>query len=408
MKQDYVLGKLKRLTALKILRNLLSLLRRFYHWEYFWLSIIVIASIVLQFAIIDRPYDLVLDEQHYVKEARNVISGHTIQFKEHPPLSKFFITLGMRIFGDNPVGWRFFAKLFGVTSTVLFYFICRRLNMSHREASIATFLLAFENMTFIQSSVAMLDVFLVFFMFITFLLYLSHRYISAGIAAGLTALTKITGAMAMPALILHWFTSPEKRSRLFAVTVVLSLISFFALMPLVEYLLVFDPSGVASPLVRLKDIVSLSSSLTFSNTTHESACRPWEWVFGYRTMPFWWEPHYISAISPSVWVMIVPAFGYMIYRAVRKRDEAGLFGASWFTSTYVLWIPLSLITNRISYPFYFYPSVGAICLGLGLGLSRLLDIFQTRKSGKLRWVILAFVILFFLVHIVSFTILYPP
>ena len=67
---------------------------------------------------------------------------------EHPPLGKLIIVAGIEIFGDNPWGWRFFPILFGTASIVLFYFLCRRLDMSRNASNIATFLLAFENMTF--------------------------------------------------------------------------------------------------------------------------------------------------------------------------------------------------------------------------------------------------------------------
>jgi dolichyl-phosphate-mannose-protein mannosyltransferase len=466
------------------LKAVLTLLKRLYRWQYIWLCLIVLALLVLHFIIINNPPDsLILDEQHYVKEARNIIQDHSFIFLEHPPLSKLIIVGGeyvfsgfkspvkdagttqqaitssstvidvsdasvfsvgktikidseqmkvlsidtalnqitvergyigttatshaahrtIYLFDDNPWCWRFFPVMFGIGSIVIFYFICRRLNMSNRAASIATFLLAFENMTFVQGSVAMLDVFYVFFMFAAFLLYLSRKYISAGIAAGLSALGKVLGALAMPVMIIHWFFSKVQRSRWFALTVALSVITFVVGLPALEAIITHH---FTNPYDRIKTMINLSSSLTFANTTHPALSRPWQWVFGYKVMPFWYNPNYMSAISPSVWVLIVPAFAYMVYRAV-KRDEAGLFGSAWFFSTYILWIPLSLITNRVSYPFYFYPSVGAVCLGIGMGISKLIDIFKGRPSGKLKWTILGFIILIFMAHIASFIVLYP-
>ncbi len=461
-----------------------SLLKRLYRWEYIWLCLIVLATLVLHFVIITNPTDLILDEQHYVKEARNIIQNHSFIFLEHPPLSKLIIVAGEYIFSgfkspvkdagttqqpiansastvidvsdasvfivgktikiddeimkvlsidtalnqitvergyigttaishaaqqtiyffdDNPWCWRFFPIMFGTGCIVIFYFICRKLNMSNRAASIATFLLAFENMTFVQNSVAMLDVFYVFFMLAAFLLYLTRKYISAGIAVGLSALGKLLGALAMPALIIHWFFSRINRSRWFALTVALSVITFAVGLPLLEY---FVTHNFVNPVDRMRTMISLSDSLKFGTTTHPSLSRPWEWVFWYKYMPYWYEPHFISAISPSIFVLIVPAFAYMIYKSI-KRDEAGLFGAAWFFSTYILWIPLSLITNRVSYPFYFYPTVGAVCLGVGMGISQLIDIYKGRQSGKLKWTILGVIVLIFVAHIVSFMLFYP-
>ena len=49
---------------------------------------------------------------------------------------------------------------------------------------------------------------------------------------------------------------------------------------------------------------------------------------------------------------------YVRARAILEDAEwfdAGLFGFAWFFGTYLLWIPLSIATNRVSFPFYFPP-----------------------------------------------------
>lgn len=388
------------------MKSLVTLLRRFYKWEHFWLCLLVVATLILHFVIVDKPPSLILDEQYYINEARGIIENHEIEFEEHPPLGKLFIITGIKIFGDNTLGWRFFSIVLGTACIILFYFICRSLGMSPWATNFATFLLALENMTFIQASVAMLDVFFLVFMLAAYLLYLNRRYITAGIAVGLSVLAKLSAVLSVPALIIHWFFTRTKRSRWFALTIALSVITFLALMPLLDYFTVLDFDDVTTPFERIETMVNMTSSLTFENSTHESMSRPWEWLISYRPMPFWWDPHYISGISPSVWALTIPTFAYMVYKAVR-RDEAGLFGAAWFTSTYLLWIPASLITGRLSYLFYFYPSIGAICIGLGLGMSELIRLFQTRKSGKLKWTSLSVVVIIVLAHLVSFMLLYP-
>jgi dolichyl-phosphate-mannose-protein mannosyltransferase len=388
------------------LKFMVDLLRRFYRWEHFWLCLLVVLTLVLHFVIVDKPASLVLDEQYYVNEARGIIENHSIKFQEHPPLAKLFIVAGIELFGDNTLGWRFFSIVMGTACIVLFYYICRRLGMSQRAVNLATFLLALENMTFVQASVAMLDVFYFTLMLAAFLLYLSRRYILSGISMGLSVLAKLTGALGFPAMVIHWFFTREKRSRWFALTLVVSIVVFLGVMPLLDYAIVRNFADVTSPLARIKTMLSMTGSVTFASATHESMARPWAWLLTYRPMPFWWTPHYISGISPSVWALTIPTFAYMVYKAVR-RNEAGLFGAAWFTSTYLLWIPLDIITNRLTYVYYFYPSIGAVCIGLGMALSDLLGVFRQRESGKLKWTALGFVVLVILVHLVSFMILYP-
>ena len=381
-------------------------LSRAYRWQYFWLCLLVVATLVMHFVIIASPAELILDETHYVNEARSIIAEGEIVRPEHPPLGKLFIIAGIELFGDNPFGWRFFSVIFGTATIVLFYFLCRRLEMSRNATSIATFLLALENMAFVQASVAMLDVYCLTFMMASFLLYASRKYAVSGIAVGLSALAKLNGALAAPVMFIHWLFRRQGRSRWFALTVVLAPIAFVGLMPLFDLAIVRDFSALVDPISRIKTMLSLSSSVTFAYADHPAMSRPWEWLLAYRPMGYWYSPHYVAAISPSIWALIMPTFAYMVYRAV-KGSSAGLFGVAWFAGTYLVWIPFSLITDRVSYIYYFYPTIGAVCLGLRLGLSQLLEFYQRRRPGKLKKTVLALFVFYLVFHLICFIILSP-
>lgn len=464
------------------------LLSRFYKWEYFWLCLIVLATLIVHFIIINNPAELILDEQHYVNDARIIIANHETMRSEHPPLAKLFIVAGEYIFSgfkspeenagmitqqviassdstvigvsnasefssgkaiiidrelmiienvdtslnqitvkravggtavtshaaqqtiymfdDNPWGWRVFPILFGTASIVLFYFLCRKLEMSRTGASIATFILAFENLTFLQASVAMLDVFYLTFMIGAFLLYVNRRYIASGIAIGLSGLAKLSGALAGPVVALHWVFTNQKRSWWFLLVAFFAVIIFLELMIPLDYAISRVFTSLADPLHRIQTMLTMSGSLTFANVDHPSKAYPWEWLITYKPMAYWIMPHYTAAISFTVFALIIPAFGYMVYKAVR-RDEAGLFGAAWFTGTFLLTIPATIITDRVTYIFYFYPTIGAVCIGMALGLSDLIGVFQRRPSGKLKWTALSVVIFILFLHLASFFILSP-
>jgi len=153
-------------------------------------------------------------------------------------------------------------------------------------------------------------------------------------------------------------------------------------------------------------MLSQGGSLTFATTTCGFASRPWDWILRPEIINYWYEPHYLGAISFTIWALIIPSVLYMVFRAA-KGSQAGLFGISWFASSYLLWIPMSIITDRISFVYYFYPTIGAICIGLGLGLSQLIDMWETRKTGKLRWVAILSVLGYLLLHVSVFVILSP-
>jgi dolichyl-phosphate-mannose-protein mannosyltransferase len=385
------------------MEKMMRLLYRVGRWQYAGLCLLVLVVVALHFSVVDQPHLLVFDEQHYVPDALSIIEGSGTSISEHPPLGKLFIALGIFLFGDTPLGWRFFSIVFGIAGIVLFYFICRQLQMPPRASFLATFLLALSNMSFVQASVAMLDVYCLTFMLGCFYLYLRGRYLPSGISLGLSALSKISGALGFISIFLHWLVRKRKSPARFYGLMLIAVASFVLLMPLFDFIAF---GHLVSPVERIKDILSLSGSLTFANTSHVALSHPWDWVLRPEMMYYWYEPRYIGAISFTIWIMIIPVLIYMIFRA-RRGDDASLFGLCWFAGTYLVWIPMSLISDRISFVYYFYPTIGAICIGLGLGLSHLLDIWRARREGKLRWVAGLAVPVYLASHLTIFVILSP-
>ncbi len=376
--------------------------RRLAKSEYSGLLLLVIITLALHFSIILQPAELAFDEQHYVKDARAILAGQDTQRPEHPPLAKLIIVSGVYLFGDNPGGWRFFSVIFGTLCIIFFYLLCRRL--ASREVSLlATFLLSLENLTFLQASVAMLDVFSLAFTLLSFWLFLKGKYWLAGLAVGLSALAKLNGALAIVVIGVYWLITRRAKFYEMAMTAVVAPVSFLALMPLCNFAI---NRQFMDPIAQVRTMLSLSGSLTFASVKSEILSRPWEWVLYPKVMYYWYTPHYVGAISFNIWALIIPAVGYMIFRAI-KRDQASFFGLAWFFGTYLVWIPASIVTDRVSFLYYFYPTVGAICLGLGLGMSRLLDVWRRRRTGKLRWVALLSVCGFLLIHVAVFVILAP-
>jgi len=376
---------------------------RIWEREYFWLGLLVLLVLILHFSTIMQPAELVLDEKHYVEDARSIIERQDTFRPEHPPLGKLIIVSGILMLGDNPLGWRFFSVIFGTLSIILFYLICRKLDMPREATILATFLLALENLSFVQAGVAMLDVYFFTLMLGSFLLYLRGRYEVSGILVGLSALAKLTGALALPAIVLHWLFTRRTRPHQIIITALMSIVSFLAIMPLFD----FAVSGRwVSPIIRTATMLRLMGSLTFADATHEAVSRPWDWIIRPEIMAYWYEPNYVGAISFTVWALIIPSVFYMVFRA-RKGNDASIFGLSWFASNYLVWIPVSLIFDRVSFIYYFYPTVGAICIGLGLGLSRLWGIWRTRETGRLRWIARLAVAVYLLLHLIVFVILSP-
>lgn len=414
----------------------------FRRWEYSGLCLLVLIILVLHFSIIMQPSEPLFDEIHYVKDCRLIIDGGGTERGEHPPLGKLFIVAGMHLFGDNPLGWRFFPVIFGAAGIIFIYLICRRLNLSKKVSYLATFLIAIENLTFVQGGIAMLDVFSLTFTLAAFWLYLKERYVMSGVAVGLSTLAKLNGALAIVVIGLHWFMTVgyaeiwsllrslglflTRRKRIwhfllqfftfiknnwrFALLVLAAPITFVALMPLFDFVIWGE---WLNPITQIQKMISGTGSLVFTFDTQEAnsiASRPWEWLlplwygkihWQHFLLPYWWTPRYMGMISPTITAFIMPLVIYIIYRAIRGKTDA-LFLFAWFFGTYMLWIPASLITDRLSYLFYFYPTVGVICIGMSIFIFKLLDLARERQRGKLRWFIIVVVPLYLLLHMYAF------
>jgi dolichyl-phosphate-mannose--protein O-mannosyl transferase len=108
------------------------------------------------------------------------------------------------IFTDMAFDWRFFSIIFGTLGIIVFYFICRKLGFSTKGSIIATFLFALDDMVFITSGLALLDIYMITFMLAAVLFYLDEKYILSGIFVALSANCKLMGVLIIIAIFLHW------------------------------------------------------------------------------------------------------------------------------------------------------------------------------------------------------------
>lgn len=93
----------------------------------------------------------------------------------HPPLGKTMIAWGIDIFGNRPFGWRASAAAAGTLTVAFVGALAFLLIGSWVWAGGAALLLATENLHFVQSRIAMLDVFLAMFVVLGFLLLVADR-----------------------------------------------------------------------------------------------------------------------------------------------------------------------------------------------------------------------------------------
>ncbi len=118
------------------------------------------------------PDDLIFDETYYAKDSCFYLYGQSgadlcetdyeITYV-HPPLAKWVIAIGIRLFGFDSFGWRFLPFIAGTITVALVYLLARKIFRSTVAACIASGLLAFDFMHFVQSRTSMLDIFVPLF-----------------------------------------------------------------------------------------------------------------------------------------------------------------------------------------------------------------------------------------------------
>src|SRR5918992_2163401 len=187
------------------------------------LALIAVTALggALRLTRLDLPKAIMFDETYYAKDAcfylnlsQNVCGVESEQTLVHPPLGKWLLAGGIKLFGYDSFGWRFAAVIAGTITIALLYVVARKLLGSTLGAGIASGLLAVDLLHLVQSRIAMLDIFVPMFGLAAFLFLLFDRdrllgaassaarlglrrpwRVAAGAAAGMAVASKWSGGL---------------------------------------------------------------------------------------------------------------------------------------------------------------------------------------------------------------------
>lgn len=138
----------------------------------------------LRFHRLSDPPEKVFDEVYYASDGcwyagepyRSCgLDDDTERSWVHPPLGKQIIAVGIDAFGNRPFGWRVASAAAGTATVALVGVLGFLLFASSMWAFVGALLAGTENLLFVQSRVAMLDVFLALFVVLGFVLLVADR-----------------------------------------------------------------------------------------------------------------------------------------------------------------------------------------------------------------------------------------
>ena len=340
------------------------------------------------------------DEIYHARTAYEHILGLEPYENTHPTLGKLIISLGIRIFGMNPFGWRFMGTLFGLLTLPILYHLLWQLFGKTRLCVAGTLLFAFDFMHFTQTRIATIDTYAVFFlllMYDTMLTFLKQDLrkdgwnkllpplLLCGIFTGLGIASKWTavyGALGLAGLyfgklVFTWLDArragdPSKPllSRLGKLCGWCCL--FFIALPLGIYFCAFLPITTLPHNIGKVFWAFWNYQVTMfsyhSNlvATHVFSSPWYEWPFDIR--PIWYFSGYtyqgystISAFgNPLLWWSGIPALLATVYLWWKRHPRwAGLVLAG-FGSVYLPWV----LVPRLTFIYHYFTAVPFLVIAL--------------------------------------------
>jgi len=354
-----------------------------------WNLAIAVAFLALAAIRLTIPSKPFFDEVHYLPAARAVTAlSHPVNV-EHPLLGKELIGLGMRLFGDNPLGWRIMPLLFG---TLGLFAAMRALWFAagSRFASIAGgILLASDFMWFVMSRIAMLDVFMASLVLVALWALAGavrenetgrRRLAMAGAALGLAMAAKWNAAplavlpgIAFAAVRLResgWRAFTTSRGAPVAGVTIWEAALWLGLVPLAVYALTFvpamfyahDPLAPTGLIALHREMIQLQDSVV---QPHPYQSLWYQWMFDWRAIWFLYENvdgaqrGVLLVGNPLTMLLGLVALVWAgIHGSEGRRDALALF------VLYAVSLGAWIITNKPVQFYYHYLLPGTFMMGM--------------------------------------------
>ena len=371
--------------------------------RYVPITLITLFSLFLRLWNLNKPKGFIFDEVYYAKNANSLIthgvelnSANQSEFVVHPPLGKWLIGIGIKLFGNNEFGWRISAAVFGTLSILLIYLIAQRLFNSYLLSNIAAGLMALDGLNLVMSRVALLDIFLMFFILLATYLFMRNQYWLTGIALGMATGIKWSGAYLIPIFLI--LSVNFVRTGL--IRQALMRISQFIIIPIFTYLItwsgwLFTSNGwdrnwaATQPKALLPDVIRNlwhyhSEILNFHtglDDTHSYSANPWSWLILGRPTSFFYEtPKNCGATScsqeilaigtPLLWWSAVIALVVVIGYWLSKREPITTLIITGLAATYLPWF---FFQSRTMFYFYAVSISPFLILALVFLISKLIE-----------------------------------
>ncbi len=384
------------------------------------------------------------DEVFYPRTALDFINKVNPFERTHPPLGKYFVMIGMLIFGVNPFGWRIIGTLFGVAMIPLMYLLGLKIFKKRFYAFCTAFLMMFDFMHFVQTRISTIDVYVTFFVILMYY-YIYDYFVKrsykmgykksllplflCGLTFGIGIATKWIAMYAAVGIFLifviakiedvSYYIAYKKSglssdlfikfwSKYFIKTAIACLL-FFLIIPSIIYFASYT-SIIQVPGNGIKEFYNNQVHMyTFHNELNvkHSYSSPW-WAWPIMAQPIWFSgskalaaENLTSSIvcmgNPLIWWFSIPALVAGIIFAIKRKDKymvVPIFGALF---QYIPW----MVVRRMTFIYHYFSAIPFIIIIMVY----LLKIFSEYGGKSAKRTVYVYLILTALLFIMFYPIL---
>ena len=299
--------------------------------QYVKLILLYMMGLVFLLFRAGEPPQMVFDEYHYVKAAKEILSKGSDPRMEHPPLVKYLIALGILFLGDKAINWRIFIIPISALTIPCTYYIAKHITNSEKVAITSTLLLAFDPLFYSLSRLAMLDGPALGFASVGIALSLKYcdskgseakwLYLS-GLFYGLAISAKMTALMAIIiSLAIVPFPKIKRRTLglVFGLIIIPSLVLIVMYVPLyIIAIIMLEQQGAVITLYTkiiltllfplwVLGIISMMFTVysRLPATQPQIESHPWDWIYGWKPIRGYTAIMYVVELGTYLVSMVI-------------------------------------------------------------------------------------------------------
>ena len=334
--------------------------------------VISFLAFLLRIFNLSKPKGLVFDEIYYVDGARDYlkfgveVTKGAPEFIVHPPVGKWLIAIGIKLFGNHEFGWRIAVAVAGTLTVYLTARIAQRIFHENKWATLAALLMALDGLNLVMSRTALLDIFLTLFVLLAVNAWLKGKYLNFAIYLGLAMGSKWSAIYFVAVLLFLELIVNRNLIRVIKVGITSGAIYILTWFGWFSSSLGWDRDSKSNPLSSLiyyhKEMLGFHTGLT---EKHSYQANPWSWLVMGRPTSFFYESpkgcgtkncaqEVLAIGTPILWwlgaIAIVFLIGVNLHNlAMREFDLASLIPFLGILAGYLPWF---FFQKRTVFTFY--------------------------------------------------------